>query len=165
MDPDLIKTDIQKLRSKVDYVVVSLHWGTDKSDNVSPKNREVAHQLIDEGADMVLGGHTPYPKGVEVYRGKVIVYSPAHIFSGHEHFQWGDNYLLRFHLGPKAIQKVEILPIAGTGVQLAQPFLLEGEPAAKLLKHIQSLSAALDTTMKIEGNTGVIVPSEIRPNP
>jgi len=160
MDPALIEQDIQKLRGQVDFIAVSLHWGTDKSDRVSPKNREFAHQLIDEGADLVLGGHTPHPKGIEVYRGKVILYSPAHIISGHAHTEWGDNYLVRFTLDKKDIEKVEILPIAGTGMQLAQPYLLDDGPAVKLLESVRALSAGLDTKMSIAGDEGVIVPAQ-----
>jgi hypothetical protein len=61
-------------------------------------------------------------------------------------------------LAPKAVSKVEVLPIAGTGQQLAEPFLLDGEPAKKVLEQIRDLSAALDTKMEIRGNTGVITP-------
>lgn len=160
MDPVLIKEDIQKLRGRVDYIAVSVHWGTDKSSRVSPKNREFAHQIIDDGADLVLGGHTPHPKGIEVYHGRVIIYSPAHITSGHAHTEWGDNYLVRFTLTPTSIEKVEILPIAGKGAQLAQPFLLQGDEATQLLQSVRNLSQQLDTAMTIEGNVGVIVPSQ-----
>jgi poly-gamma-glutamate synthesis protein (capsule biosynthesis protein) len=160
MDPGLIKEDIEKLRGKVDFIAVSLHWGTDRSANVSRKNRELAHEIIDDGADMVLGGHTPYPKGIEAYHGKVIVYSPAHIFTGHQHFEWGDDYLLRFTLTPKSIEKVEVLPIAGTGMQLSQPFLLKDGPATKLLQTVRDLSVGLDTSMDIQDNEGVILPRE-----
>jgi len=165
MDPTIIREDIQKLRTQVDFVAVSFHWGTDKSSNVSPGNREFAHQVIDDGADMIFGGHTPYPKGIEVYRGKVIIYSPAHMFSGHAHREWGDNYLVRLTLdkkdgGPGSIGKVEVLPIAGTGMQLSQPYLLDDGPAEKLLQTIRELSSKLDTKLTIEGTTGVILPAK-----
>jgi poly-gamma-glutamate synthesis protein (capsule biosynthesis protein) len=158
MDPAIVREDIQKLRGQVDYVAVAFHWGTDKSNRVSPKNRSFAHEVIDDGADMVFGGHTPHPKGIEVYHGKVIIYSPAHVISGHQHVEWGDNYLVRLTLAPKAITKVEVLPLAGTGQQLAQPFLLEGDRATTLLEQVRALSSALDTKMEIRGNIGVVTP-------
>jgi hypothetical protein len=158
MDPLLIKEDIVKLRPLVDYVAVSIHWGNDKSANVSPANRKLAHQLIDAGADIILGHHTPFPKGIEVYKGKVIVYSPAHVFIGHNHPEWGNDYLLRFTLGPHAVEKIEVLPIAGVGKLLAQPFLLQGEEAHDLLEKVRVRTAALDTELKIDGDLGVILP-------
>jgi hypothetical protein len=55
---------------------VAIHWATSRSAEVSPENRAFAHDLIDAGADVILGHHPPHPKGVEVYRGKVILYAP-----------------------------------------------------------------------------------------
>jgi poly-gamma-glutamate synthesis protein (capsule biosynthesis protein) len=160
MDPAIIREDIRKLRPQVDYVAVAFHWGTDKTSRVSPANRDFAHQVIDAGADMVFGGHTPHPKGIEIYHGKAIIYSPGHVIAGHQHIEWGDNYLVRFTLGPKAIAKLEVLPIAGFGEHLAQPYLLEGDPAQKLLSEIRDLSAKLDTKLEIQGNVGIIKPGD-----
>jgi poly-gamma-glutamate synthesis protein (capsule biosynthesis protein) len=156
MDPILIKDDIQKLRSQVDFVAVSIHWGEDKSANVSPANRKLAHELIDAGADIILGSHSPFPKGIEVYRGKTIIYSPSHVAIAHNYTDWGDNELLRLTLGPHAVQRIEIFPIAGTGQQLAQPYLLHGPQARAVLDAVQSRSAVLDTSLTIEGDEGVI---------
>lgn len=160
MDPELIKHDIIALRPKVDYIAVALHWGTDHSDRVSPENREFAHQLIEDGADMVLGAHTPYPKGIEIYRGKLIIYSPAHIASGHEHLKWGDDYLVQITLRKPGIQRVEIVPIAGAGMDLSQPYALSGERAAKLLAKIRTLSAELNTDLEIHGDRAEISPAK-----
>ena len=68
MDPFLMKEDIRKLRPQVDYVLVAIHWATSRSAEVSPDNRAFAHDLIDAGADVILGHHPPHPKGIEVYR-------------------------------------------------------------------------------------------------
>lgn len=156
MDPFVIRDDIRRLRPLVDYVVVALHWATAKSANVSPANRKFAHDLIDDGADIILGGHPPFPKGIEVYHGKVIIYSPGVTLRGFNHTDWGNNYLVRFTLGVKSVEKVEVLPIAGTGKQIAQPSLLQGPPAQQLLESVRSRSARLDTVMKIQGDEGII---------
>jgi hypothetical protein len=156
MDPFLIKEDIRRLRPRVDYVVVSIHWATSKSSNVSPENRKFAHDLIDAGADLILGHHPPHPKGIEVYRGKVVIYSPSNVVKSHNYIEWGDNYLVRLTLGVKSVEKVEVLPIAGKGQQLFQPFLLQGSAAQQLLETIRGRSAELDTAMTIDGDNGII---------
>lgn len=156
MDPILIAADIKMLRPHVDLIAVSIHWGEDKSANVSPANRKLAHELIEAGADIILGSHTPFPKGIEVYRGKTIIYSPSHVAIAHNYTDWGDNELLRLTLSRHAVQKIEILPIAGTGQQLAQPYLLHGPQARAVLDAVQSRSAVLDTSVTIKGDEGVI---------
>lgn len=105
MDPEIMIQDIHKLRSSVDFVIVAIHWGTAKSARVSPKNRELAHDLINAGADIILGGHSPHPKGLEIYKGKAIVYAQGHVIAGHKHAEWGHNYLVRFKLSNKKLKQ------------------------------------------------------------
>ena len=167
MDPFLIKEDIRRLRPQVDYVVVAIHWATNRKYDISPENRTFAHDLIDAGADIIMGHHPPHPKGIEVYHGKVILYAPSNILRGHTNMNSDDGYLARFTLGEKSVEKVEVLPIAGKGqpagrtgqpydAKLFQPFLMEGSSAQQLLEGVRSRSAALDTTMNIDGDKGVI---------
>ncbi len=156
MDPILMVADIKALRPEVDLIAVSIHWGEDKSANVSSANRTLAHQLIDAGADIILGSHTPFPKGIEIYRGKTIIYSPSHVAIAHNYTDWGDNELLRLTLSPHAVRQIEILPIAGTGQQLAQPFLLHGAAAQAVLAAVRARSAVLSTPVTIEGDEGII---------
>ena len=134
---------------------------------MSPENRKFAHDLIDAGADIILGHHPPHPKGIEVYRGKVILYAPSNVLRGHTSPNSDDGYLARFTLGVKSVEKVEVLPIAGKGQPegrtgqsydptLFQPFLYQGPSAQQLLENIRSRSAELDTAMTIDGDKGII---------
>ncbi|MBI4191874.1 MAG: CapA family protein [Betaproteobacteria bacterium] len=75
-DLEALKEDIRKVRPLVDVVVVSFHWGIHFTRGVlAMYEREVAHEAIDVGADLILGHHPHILKGIEVYRGKAIFYS------------------------------------------------------------------------------------------
>jgi len=158
LDPFIIEEDIHRLRDQVDYVVVSFHWAIENSQDTHPDARAFAHRIIDAGADVILGHHPHVPRGVEVYKGKVIFYSLGNFIFGHNHDYWMNNYLARLHLTREGVGEVEILPISGRGNDLSQPFLLEGEDAAALLQDVQARTRALDTTMEIRGNVGIIRP-------
>jgi poly-gamma-glutamate capsule biosynthesis protein CapA/YwtB (metallophosphatase superfamily) len=68
--------DIKKLKSQVDVVVISFHWGVHFVPRVIPMYCfDVGHAAIDAGADLILGTHPHILKGIEVYQGKVIFYS------------------------------------------------------------------------------------------
>lgn len=70
--------DIRALRSQVDVLAVSIHWGIHFVPAVlADYQRDVAHAAIDAGADVILGHHTHILKPIEVYKGKVIFYSMA----------------------------------------------------------------------------------------
>jgi poly-gamma-glutamate synthesis protein (capsule biosynthesis protein) len=158
LDPFIIKEDIRRVRDQVDYVAVSFHWAIENSQETHPMAREFAYDILDAGADIILGGHPHVPRGVEVYKGKVIFYCFGNLIFGHNHTYWMDNYLGRLTLARDGIMKVEILPVAGRGTHLSQPYLLEGEEAQALLEDVQGLSAKLDTRMEIVGDVGLITP-------
>lgn len=56
-------------------VVVSVHWGNEYQHTPSAIQRELAHEWIDAGADMVIGHHPHVIQTVELYNDHLIFYS------------------------------------------------------------------------------------------
>ncbi|MEM6403188.1 MAG: CapA family protein [Cyanobacteria bacterium P01_D01_bin.116] len=158
-DLSLIREDIQKLRPKVDYIILSFHWGLNDSKKPPFWVRNLAHKSIDSGADIILGHHPHFPQGIELYKDKPIIYCLGNFIFGHNHPFWTDNFLAKFILTPNQIESIEILPVAGENQDLAQPFLLKGDRSQKILEEIQERSLALKTIITIVGNIGVINPT------
>ncbi len=71
---DVMEEDIKRLRSKVDLILVMPHWGKEYIARPEPQQVDLAHAALDAGADLVIGGHAHWPKGIEVYDGKPIFY-------------------------------------------------------------------------------------------
>jgi poly-gamma-glutamate synthesis protein (capsule biosynthesis protein) len=71
---NFMEQDIKRLRSKVDVVVVSPHWGVEYMATPEPEQVELAHAAVDAGADVFIGGHAHWPKGMEMYKGTPIYY-------------------------------------------------------------------------------------------
>ena len=67
--------DIQQLRQRADFIVVSYHGGVEYTDRPSAKLRRDFRSLVDAGADLVVGHHPHYVQGIESYRGRLILYS------------------------------------------------------------------------------------------
>lgn len=158
LDPIIIKEDIQRVRDNVDYVVLSFHWAIENSQDTHPDARAFAHDMIDAGADVIFGHHPHVPRGMEIYKGKAIFYSLGNFVFGHNHDYWMDNYLARLTLAAGGISKIEIIPIAGQGANLSQPYALTGNEARAVLEDIQTRTAALDTRMEITGDLGIVLP-------
>ncbi len=75
-DLSAMMSDIEGLKTQVDVVVASFHWGQHFIPAVIPMYcYEVGRAAVDAGADLILGGHPHILKGAEVYKGKVIFYS------------------------------------------------------------------------------------------
>jgi poly-gamma-glutamate capsule biosynthesis protein CapA/YwtB (metallophosphatase superfamily) len=75
-DVEAILDDVKKVREQADIVVVSFHWGVHHVHAlIATYQKEVAHAVIDAGADLILGHHAHLLKGIEVYKGKAVFYS------------------------------------------------------------------------------------------
>jgi len=57
-----------------DLVVVSLHWGPNWETTPGPTHREFGRWLVEQGADLVHGHSAHVVQGVEVHRGRPILY-------------------------------------------------------------------------------------------
>ncbi len=64
--------DIKSLRSKVNVVVASCHWGLGQ--DVLQYMREIGHAAIEAGADIVVGHGPHYSLPLESYKGRPIFY-------------------------------------------------------------------------------------------
>ena len=163
MDPLLIQEDIKRIRGQVDHVILSFHWDTYSIDDTKrfdlhPDAIAFAHDMIDAGADAILGHHPHVPRAVEYYKGKPILYSMAHLIFSVGLPSWMDNYVARLTLTKSAIPSVEILPVGGQMIDLSQPHFLEGKRAQALLSHLQGLSNGMGGNLRIVGDKGVLTP-------
>lgn len=75
-DMNAMINDVKKAKPQADLVIVSMHWGIHFVPAVIAEyQREIGHAAIDSGADLIIGHHAHILKGIEIYRGKVILYS------------------------------------------------------------------------------------------
>ena len=73
-----LTASIAELKAQVDVVILSHHAGIHFVPAVIPDyQRAVGRAAIDAGADLVLGCHAHILKGMEFYRGKLMVHSLA----------------------------------------------------------------------------------------
>jgi poly-gamma-glutamate synthesis protein (capsule biosynthesis protein) len=71
-----IRDGIEELRGEgADLVIASCHWGIEGDHYPNDYQQKLAHQVVDWGADLVVGTHPHVLQGVEEYKGKIILYS------------------------------------------------------------------------------------------
>lgn len=93
-------SDIRAARAAgADVVIPFMHWGWEYEDGPNARQRQLAHAMIDAGADAVVGGHPHVTQGAEVYRGKPIIYSLGNfVFDGFEAPEAKLGWLLRMEI-------------------------------------------------------------------
>jgi len=76
-EDEQVSADIHKARTfyKADIVIPIMHWGWENEPHSSARQQQLAHLMIDAGADLVIGGHPHVTEEVEYFHGKVIIYS------------------------------------------------------------------------------------------
>lgn len=74
---DKVLEEIQNLKPNVDHLVVILHWGGRVEGGLYPDwhQPKLARQLVDAGADLIIGHHSHTFQPFEIYKGKYIFYS------------------------------------------------------------------------------------------
>jgi poly-gamma-glutamate synthesis protein (capsule biosynthesis protein) len=78
-DLALLQSSVAELKARADVVVVSHHWGQASRPAVMTEyERVLGRASIDAGADVVLGHHHHFLRGVEIYRGRPIYYGLGH---------------------------------------------------------------------------------------
>ncbi len=78
----IISADIARLRSRVNFIVVNLHWGEELAEEPDSAQIVLAHALVDAGADLIIGHHPHVLQGIERYHGRTIVYSLGNFIFG-----------------------------------------------------------------------------------
>jgi poly-gamma-glutamate synthesis protein (capsule biosynthesis protein) len=68
-------SEIQRLKSKVDIIIILCHWGTEYVSTPNEMIKDLAHQFINAGADAIIGSHPHVIQSIEEYNGKKIYYS------------------------------------------------------------------------------------------
>ena len=68
-------SQVKQLKKKVDFLIVSAHWGPNWGYRPQSNHISFAHSLIDAGADVIFGHSCHVFQGVEIYKGRPILYS------------------------------------------------------------------------------------------
>ena len=84
--PEKVKNDIEKVKDKVDIVIVAMHWGTEYSMGVSSEQQQIANYLSSLGVQLIIGTHPHVVEPIEyINNGKtLVIYSLGNFISDQE---------------------------------------------------------------------------------
>lgn len=100
-EDDYVVYDIKQAKEKyqADYVIVFPHWGIEHEKIASTRQVNLAHLMIDSGADAVIGGHPHVTQNVETYKNKPIFYSLGNfVFNGFDDDDSNTGWVVRLTL-------------------------------------------------------------------
>ena len=148
-----VKEHIAKVKSEgAEIVIVIFHWGIERDAAPNSHQTMLARLAIDEGADLVCGHHPHVLQGIEVYKGKNIVYSLGNFcFGGNSNPSDKDTMIFQqtFTItkdGLKEDNVTNVIPCSLSSEKSRnnyQPTPATGDEAARIMKKIEDRSALI----------------------
>lgn len=170
--------DIKAAKKVADIVIVAPHWGAHHTPVLIPDyDYEVGHAAIDAGADLIIGDHPHILKGIEVYKGRVIMHAMANFamehriaekegelrqmillksWMGNMHKVYGPPHpaemakslLLKCIIEDKKIKKVSFVPVMLHNWTDPEPLPRNDKRAQDIVQYVEEISRAVGFTTK-----------------
>lgn len=147
-----VRDGIAALREQgADLVIASCHWGIEGDHYANDYQKDMAHQIIDWGADLVIGTHPHVLQGVELYNGKVICYSLGNFcFGGNRNPAVKDTAVFRqtFTFVDGILQtdvEADMIPYSISSITSRndfRPTMAEGERKQRIISDLNDYSAS-----------------------
>jgi poly-gamma-glutamate capsule biosynthesis protein CapA/YwtB (metallophosphatase superfamily) len=140
----------------VETVIFSNHWGPNMVRRPRELFRRFARAVIDRGADIFYGHSAHVFQGVEIYRGKPIIYDTGDFIDDYAidprmRNDW--SFLFRVSLEEGGFQRLELTPVK---LSYARVDLAKGGEREKILDRMERLSAEMGTVFARHAGTLVL---------
>lgn len=125
-----LSSSIKNFTRENDIVIFSVHWGGNWGYRIPVLQREFAHRLIEEaGVDIVHGHSSHHPKGIEIYKSRLILYGAGDFINDYEgiggYEQYRDDLTLMYFPeidpGSGALISCRLFPMQIRNMQLNHP--------------------------------------------
>ena len=123
-----------------DMIIAYLHFGNEYSNSPNDNQIKIAHELIDFGADAVVGSHPHVTQGIEMYNGKPIFYSLGNFIFDQSNPSTHSAYFVKFDLIDDTCQAT-VYPIH---ISNYLPVHMDSEDGISLLSNLSPQCNQLD---------------------
>jgi len=140
---------IKTAKQHSDLTIVTFHWGDEYQPLPNQRQRNTAHAAVNAGADLVLGHHPHTLEGIEVYRGKPIIYSMGNFVFDQREGERMESAIFQIEYsqgwGWQIMAKPVWIPRSRMG-----PIYPEAERRDKILARLSKISKPLGTTLQVK---------------
>lgn len=155
-DIQSIQSDILKLRQEVDLLIFSIHWGPNMVEKPLKEHIQFAHTLIDLGVDLIHGHSAHIFQGVEIYKGKLILYDTGDFVDDYyvDPILRNDrSFLFLVKCSKEKILELKLIPVI---IEECQVNKAEADDALQAIKRMQMLSKQLNTQFDVRSGELII---------
>lgn len=132
---------MKRAREESDVLIAFMHWGEEYRSQPTHDQTDRARWLIDNGADIVIGGHPHWVESISSYKGKPIFYSLGNfVFDQDWSEETKQGLALKIHLKESEVS-FDLWPIQ---IYNSQPYFVED---AVLKRRLADLAAISDSSL------------------
>jgi poly-gamma-glutamate capsule biosynthesis protein CapA/YwtB (metallophosphatase superfamily) len=129
----------------VDTIIFSNHWGPNMVQRPKETFRRFARAVIDRGVDIYYGHSAHVFQGVEIYRGKPILYDTGDFIDDYAvdpkmRNDW--SFLFRVSVEEGTFERLDLIPVK---LSYARVDLATGDERETILDRMERLSAEMGT--------------------
>lgn len=136
MNESKLEEEIAEAKLLSQFVIVSMHSGTEYKETPNESQQTFAHRAIDAGADLVIGHHPHVVQTVEKYKEKYIFYSLGNfIFDQMFSDETRRGLMLKISFTDNTISQIELIPTVIENY--SQPRVANEKEALWVLKRLQ----------------------------
>lgn len=105
-------TAVYEAHAYNDLTIVYVHWGKEYTTNPTDSQKELAHRLIDAGADIIIGSHSHCLQPVEKYGNGIIFYSLGNFVMDQINTFTRDSVIVQYNQSNDGSRFFELIPIS-----------------------------------------------------
>ncbi len=102
---------VEETKREVDVLIIQVHAGVEEIELPLPEWRDRYKELIDLGADLIVGHHPHVPQGWEEYKGKYIFYSLGNFYMENSGCMYEKSFILNVQICNELKISSKIIPI------------------------------------------------------
>ena len=138
-DPALLYSTIEQTKAAVDFVIVTVHWGTEKEEEIQYLQADQAQGMVAHGADLIIGGHPHILQPIEYVNGVPVVYSLGnYLFTSY----LLDTGVVRITLQPstRSLASLQFIPMLQDNCHVRTA---DGAEKDRILQYVQNMSRGI----------------------
>lgn len=132
-EEQLLQT-VKETKENSDFVIVYIHWGTENEVEIDWAQEKQAKELVEAGADLIVGDHPHILQGIDIINGVPVFYSMGNFWFNSRTIDTG---LLKVTISDKELQSCQFIPCLQEN---CTTFPLNGEEKARVLDVMRDMS-------------------------
>ena len=125
-----------------DLIIAYMHFGNEYSTSPNENQVKIAHELIDNGVDVVIGSHPHVVQGIEMYNGKAIFYSLGNFVFDQSNTATHQAYMLKIEL----INDTCVCSVYPIYISNYLPYFMDADSGKSLLNSLSPHSDELEVS-------------------